>query len=55
MHSDQPEVRPHKNKHVAERFEGLLGKLMVAAIVVLAIGMIYAIATGGDSTPSWMR
>jgi hypothetical protein len=54
MHSDQPEVRPHKNKHVAERFEGLLGKLMVAAIVLLAIGMVYAIATG-DSTPSWMR
>ncbi len=54
MHSDQPEVRPHKNKHVAERFEGLLGKLMVAAIVVLAVGMVYAIATG-DSTPSWMH
>lgn len=54
MHSDQPEVRPHKNKHVAERMEGLLGKLMVAAIVVLAIGMIYAIVTA-DSTPSWMR
>ncbi|HXA41139.1 MAG TPA: hypothetical protein VNW53_19215 [Phenylobacterium sp.] len=54
MHSDQPEVRHHKNKHVAERFEGLLGKLMVAAIVVLAIGMVYAIATG-DPTPTWMR
>jgi cell division protein FtsL len=54
MHSDHPETRPHKNKHVAERFEGLLGTLMVVAIVVLAIGMIYAIATG-DPTPSWMR
>jgi cell division protein FtsL len=54
MHSDHPEIRHHKNKHVAERFEGLLGTLMVVAIVVLAIGMVYAIATG-DSTPSWMR
>jgi hypothetical protein len=54
MHSDQPEVRPHKNKHVAERFEGMLGKLMVAAIVVLAIGAIYMVMTG-DSTPAWMR
>jgi hypothetical protein len=55
MHSDQPEVRPHKNKHAAERFEGLLGKLMVAAIVVLAVGMIYAIATGGNAPPAWMH
>jgi hypothetical protein len=60
MHSDHhdvgdhPGVRPHKNKHVAERFEGLLGTLMVIAIVVLAIGMVYAIATN-DPTPSWMR
>ena len=54
MHSDQQEVRPHKNKHVAERFEGLLGTLMVVAIVLLAIGMVYGIATA-DSTPSWMH
>jgi len=54
MHSDHPEVRPHKNKHMAEKFEGLLGTLMVVAIVVLAIGMVYAIATG-NSTPTWMR
>ncbi|WP_293376489.1 hypothetical protein [Phenylobacterium sp.] len=55
MHSDNQDVRPHRNKHVAENMEGLLGKLMVAAIVVLAVFMIYAIATGGDSPPSWMR
>ena len=54
MHSDHQDVRPHRNKHVAERFEGLLGTLMIVAVVVLAIGMFYAIATG-DSTPSWMR
>ena len=54
MHSDHPEVRPHKNKHAAERFEGLLGKLMVVVVALLAIGMVYMVATG-DSTPSWMR
>ena len=54
MHSDQPEVRPHKNKHVAERFEGLLGTMMVVVIVLLAIGAVYMVATG-DSTPSWMH
>jgi hypothetical protein len=54
MHSDQPQVRPHKNKHVAERMEGVVGKLMIVAIAVLAIAMIYGIVTA-DSTPSWMR
>ncbi|MBP7648686.1 MAG: hypothetical protein KA085_17695 [Phenylobacterium sp.] len=48
-------VRHHKNRHLHERFEGLLGVLMVAAIVVLAIGLIYGVVTTGDSTPAWMR
>ena len=54
MHSDHPEVHHHKNKHLAERFEGLLGTLMVVAIALLVIGGAYMIMTG-DSTPSWMR
>ncbi len=54
MHSDHQDVRPHRNKHIAERFEGLLGTLMIVAIVLLAIGMAYGIMTS-DSTPSWMR
>jgi hypothetical protein len=54
MHSDHQDVRPHRNKHLAERFEGMIGMLMVVAIVLLAIGMAYAIMTG-DSTPSWMK
>ncbi|WP_372784188.1 hypothetical protein [Phenylobacterium sp.] len=53
MHSDHPEVH-HKNKHLAERFEGLLGTMMVVAIALLVIGGVYMIMTG-DSTPSWMR
>jgi uncharacterized membrane protein len=54
MHSEPHDVRPHKNKHLAERFEGLIPTLMVIAIVVLAIGMIWGIVHT-DSTPSWMR
>ena len=54
MHSDHQDIRPHKNKHLAERFEGLLGTLMVVAIVLLAVGMIYGIMHT-DSTPSWMH
>ena len=54
MHSDHQEVRPHKNKHVAERAEGMLGILMVVAIALLAIGAVYFVATG-DPTPSWMH
>ncbi len=54
MHSNQHDVRPHKNKHMAEKFERMLGMLMVFAIVLLAIGLVYGIATG-DSTPNWMR
>ncbi len=52
MHSDHHEIRPHK-KPAMQRFEGMLGPLMIVAIVVLAIGMVYAIATG-DRPPSWM-
>ena len=37
MHSDHPEAHHHKNKHLAERFEGLIGALMVVAIVLLAM------------------
>ncbi|MES2341847.1 MAG: hypothetical protein V4597_09225 [Pseudomonadota bacterium] len=48
-------VHHHKNRHLYERFEGLIGVLMVAAIVVLAIGLIYGVMTTGDSTPAWMR
>ncbi|WP_310539737.1 hypothetical protein [Phenylobacterium sp.] len=48
-------VRHHKNRHLYERFEGLIGVLMVAAVVVLAIGLIYGLVTTGDSTPSYLR
>jgi hypothetical protein len=54
MHSEHHDIRPHKNKHLAERFEGVIPTLMVIAIVVLAIGMIWGIMHT-DATPSWMR
>jgi hypothetical protein len=54
MHSEHHDLRPHKNRHLAERFEGVIPTLMVIAIVVLAVGMIWGIMHT-DATPSWMR
>ncbi len=56
MHSDPHTVAPHrKPRHLAEKFEGLIGVIMVAAIVLLAIGLIYGIVTTGDAGPKWMQ
>jgi cell division protein FtsL len=56
MHTEHGEVRHHKNRHMAERFEGMLGIMMVIAIALLAAYLIYMMITGsGDSTPTWMR
>ena len=55
MHSDQTEVRSHRPKHTAERIQSLMGKLMLVAVAVLAIGMIYGIVTTGSVTPAWMH
>lgn len=49
------EVRHHKPRHLAEKFEGLVGIVMVAAIVLLAIGLIYGIMTTGSTEPKWMQ
>lgn len=49
------QVRSHKPKHLAEKFEGVIGIVMVAAIVLLAVGLIYGIVTTGSSTPKWMQ
>jgi hypothetical protein len=54
MHSDHPETHHTKNRHLAERFEGLIPALMLIAIVVLAVGMIWGIMHT-DATPSWMK
>ena len=55
MHSDQEGTPHHHNRHLAERFEGLLGVLMVVAIAILAVGLIYGIMNTGSTTPAWMR
>ena len=49
------EVRHHKPKHLAAKFEGMVGVIMVAAIVLLGVGLIYGILTAGDTTPKWMQ
>jgi hypothetical protein len=57
MHTDERRPVPHhKNKHLAERFEGMLGIGMVVVIALLAVGLIYGMVTGDhNSTPTWMR
>ncbi|HKR89554.1 MAG TPA: hypothetical protein VJS38_15380 [Phenylobacterium sp.] len=44
----------HKNRHLAQRFENLIGVLMVIAIAILAVGLIYGIINTG-STPSYLK
>ena len=48
-------VHHRKDRHLAERFERLLGVVMVFAIAVLAVGLIYGVMTTGEATPAWMR
>ncbi len=56
MHTDEHGVRHHKPKHLAQRFEGMLGILMVVAIALLAVYFIYGLVTGdSNSTPSYLR
>lgn len=57
MHTDPPtgEVRHHKPRHLAERFEGMIGVIMVIAVAILAVGLIYGIVTTGDTSPKWMQ
>ena len=55
MHTEpHTEVHHHKNGHKVEKFEHLLGILMVVAGVLLAVGLIYGFMNG-DSTPSYLR
>lgn len=44
----------HRNRHLAQRFENLIGVLMVIAIAILAIGLVYGILQTG-STPSYLK
>lgn len=46
---------PHRNRHLAERFEGMLSKAMIGVVILLAIGMVWMLMTTDTSTPSWMR
>ena len=56
MHTEPQagDVRHTKPKHLAERFQGLIGMIMVGAIVLLAIGLVYGILTAGSPDPKWM-
>jgi uncharacterized membrane protein len=50
----ETEHHVHRNRHLAQRFENLIGVLMVIAIAVLAIGLVYGIMQSG-STPSYLQ
>jgi hypothetical protein len=43
-----------RNRHLAQRFENLIGILMVIAIAILAIGLVYGILQTG-STPDYLK
>jgi hypothetical protein len=49
------DVKHVKPRHFAEKFEGMVGIAAVAAIVLLAVGLIYGVLTTGSATPSWMQ
>lgn len=57
MHTEPPtgEVRHTKPRHLAERFEGMIGMIMVGAVVLLAIGLVYGILVTGSPDPKWMQ
>ena len=45
----------HRPRHLAEKFEGIVGIVAVAAIILLAIGLIYGVMTTGGTDPKWMQ
>ena len=55
MSSPEVHQHHHKNRHLAEKFEGFIGIAMVAAIVVLGAILIYGLINTGSSTPAWMQ
>jgi hypothetical protein len=56
MHTETDhEIHHHKPRHLAEKFEGLIGMAMVAALVVLGAILIYGIMSTGDATPAYLR
>jgi len=53
--SHTPPAKSQKPRHLAEKFEGMIGMIMVVAIAILAIGFIYGIVTTGSADPKWMQ
>ena len=57
MHTDPThgEARHHKPRHLAEKFEGYFGVIMVVAAAILAVGLIWGLMQSGNADPIWMR
>jgi len=49
------EIHHHKQRHLAEKFEGVVGIAMVVAIVILGALLIYGIMQTGNATPTYLR
>jgi hypothetical protein len=50
------EHHAHRNSvKAAQKFESIIGILMVIAIAVLAVGLVYGILQSGSTTPSYLR
>jgi hypothetical protein len=54
MRPETHATHPHRNRHLAEKFESFLSRAMIGVVIILALGMVYMLMTT-DSTPSWMR
>ena len=57
VHTDPTHQEHHHSKprHLAERYEAWVGFVMVAVIVVLAVGLVFGVMPTGNADPSWMR
>ncbi|WP_374472603.1 hypothetical protein [Phenylobacterium sp.] len=49
----QGDVRHHKNRHIAEKMEGVIPVLMLIAVAILAVFLIWGLMNGG--TPSYLQ
>ncbi|MCR5877049.1 hypothetical protein [Phenylobacterium sp. J367] len=47
------DVRHHKNRHTAEKLEGVIPVLMLIAVAILGVFLIWGLMNG--ATPSYLK
>ena len=55
MRTEAQDTPHHRNRHLAEKFEGMLSKAMIGAVIILAVAMVWMLMTTDTSVPTWMR